>query len=146
MEYADRQRYMASPEWAATRQACFAYRRWACSVCDWDWRENSWLECHHLHYKTLGHEDITRDLRPLCHGHHKKGRYTLQQILRDRAAYRWQKRLEGASAFVFRLLLNGSRCVARCLRKSCLRLFNLVANAKLRKTASGSDNTKEQHW
>ncbi len=81
MDWSERQRYMATPAWQAKRQECFTYWKWSCAVCGQDWRrareagEKRWLECHHLHYKTLGKEDIAKDLRPLCNKHHRKGRY-----------------------------------------------------------------------
>jgi hypothetical protein len=88
-------RRIAAPDWPVLRASCFDYWKWSCAVCGKDWRltKGNWLECHHLHYQTLWHEDYKTDLRPLCNMHHPKGKFTLAMIRSASSSYRRRKRL-----------------------------------------------------
>lgn len=116
---ADRQRYYGSPEWAAKRRACFTLFGWNCAVCGQDYHaRHDWLECHHLPsgYKNFGHEDVARDLRPLCSRHHKKGQMSLTVIRQMRRAYVWDKRLRRLSSWLW----SGLRAFSRLVLKGLL--------------------------
>jgi hypothetical protein len=103
---AEYSRYIGSAAWAKKRQACFSFWKWECAVCGPDWRERGdHLECHHLHYRTLGHENVRYDLRPLCSLHHGRGRITHWQLKMRRKSYRSRKRWAAVFRFVWRLLL-----------------------------------------
>ncbi len=67
--------------------------------------QGNWLECHHLHYDTLWHEDYKTDLRPLCSMHHPKGKFTLGMIRSASSAYRWRKRRRGLLRAIWRALI-----------------------------------------
>jgi len=54
--------YMQSPRWQMVRQTRFALDNYKCVCCG----RPMDLECHHLSYRNLGHEDILNDLVTLC--------------------------------------------------------------------------------
>ena len=64
---------MESPEWQRIRRARLDFAR---DRCEWQGlftkrcAVTSPLECHHRHYRTLGHEELT-DLIILCPNHHR---------------------------------------------------------------------------
>ena len=60
--------YRATPEWQAKREEALRHYGGSCSEC----KATDGLEIHHLHYKTLGHEDVVKDLRVLCRDCHQK--------------------------------------------------------------------------
>jgi len=55
--------YLKSQEWQEKRQECLKYHGHNCADCG---MHGSLLECHHLHYETLGDENPETDLIPLC--------------------------------------------------------------------------------
>ena len=57
--------YLESKEWKAKRQEAFAYYGERCSLCG----KKKNLQVHHIHYKSLGNEDV-KDLTILCGGCH----------------------------------------------------------------------------
>lgn len=57
--------YIDSKEWKAKRQEAFAFYGERCSLCG----KKKNLQVHHIHYRTLGKEDV-RDLTILCGGCH----------------------------------------------------------------------------
>lgn len=100
-------RLLASPAWERTRRACFASRGWNCAVCGQDWRKRKGgnLQAHHLHYRTLGREDPTRDLIPLCDAHHPRGRLSAYAIGQGRTNYLFAKGLDRLLGLLGRFLL-----------------------------------------
>ena len=61
-------KYRESPEWQAKRIEAIEYHGGECGEC----KATDALEVHHLHYKTLGKEDVAVDLRVLCRTCHQK--------------------------------------------------------------------------
>ncbi len=59
--------YMASPEWASKRQECYQVHGTTCVDC----MSQRGTDIHHLHYNTLGDEDPTVDIVPLCSNCHR---------------------------------------------------------------------------
>jgi 5-methylcytosine-specific restriction endonuclease McrA len=54
--------YMQSLVWRNKREARQVIDNHRCSSCGCGWP----VEVHHLHYRTIGDEDVKRDLRCLC--------------------------------------------------------------------------------
>ncbi len=96
------QRRYASPDWPVKRRECFDKHDWNCGVCFHDWRGVCPLQCHHLHYRSLWHEDPELDIVPLCKRHHPKGKLTAYQIKLWRRSYRWQRGMERLAAWLLR--------------------------------------------
>lgn len=55
--------YLSSNAWQKKRMECLSYYGHKCGDCG---MHDSALQCHHLHYETLGDEDPKTDLIPLC--------------------------------------------------------------------------------
>lgn len=62
----DYYKYIESPAWQVKRQERLAFDGHRCAICHAT--EN--LSVHHLHYETLGNEDVQHDLISLCPNHH----------------------------------------------------------------------------
>lgn len=60
--------YLLSPHWRNTRNSALALAGYCCADCGATDR----LEVHHLHYDSVGHENIETDLRVLCHDCHQE--------------------------------------------------------------------------
>lgn len=58
--------YLKTTRWKRKRTEVFKYHGRKCKYCT----ETKGLQVHHLHYKSLGNEDVKRDLIPLCSGCH----------------------------------------------------------------------------
>ena len=63
--------YMLSPAWADKRRERWEIDGGKCVMCGRPVSGDDW-QCHHLHYRTLGHENALTDLCTLCRGCHKK--------------------------------------------------------------------------
>jgi hypothetical protein len=62
--------YLASEHWLDVRREALALAGDRCSECGSDGHGLP-LEVHHLHYETLGVEDVRKDLRVLCRVCHR---------------------------------------------------------------------------
>lgn len=60
--------YLISCEWHNIRDECFKHHGLICLDCN----ENTAVDIHHRHYKTLGDECVINDLVPLCRPCHTK--------------------------------------------------------------------------
>lgn len=87
-------RYMASPEWAATKAWWRSHRgswRRRCRVC-----RRRHYDLHHRTYTRLGCEHL-RDMVPLCHHHHvgvhRWERFLVRRGVPRPRALRWATRL-----------------------------------------------------
>lgn len=63
----DYNEYLLSEEWQEKKQAVIE-KYVSCVLCD----STKSLNVHHRHYRTLGHEDIDKDLTLLCEKCHRK--------------------------------------------------------------------------
>lgn len=63
--------YMKSEAWARVRAERYEIDGGKCVMCGRPVSGKDW-ECHHLHYKRLGRENVITDVCTLCHSCHKK--------------------------------------------------------------------------
>ena len=61
----DYQTYINSSHWRAKRQERLAFDGHRCAICHHDGSERP-LSVHHLHYESLGNEDVQHDLLTAC--------------------------------------------------------------------------------
>ena len=62
---------MRSAEWAAKRRERWKIDGGRCVMCKRPVSGGEW-ECHHLHYRTLGRENVITDICTLCKDCHEK--------------------------------------------------------------------------
>jgi 5-methylcytosine-specific restriction endonuclease McrA len=58
--------YMQSEEWRAKRKERLRIDHYLCTMCGCKQTRTKRLEIHHLHYGTLGNENVYSDLASLC--------------------------------------------------------------------------------
>lgn len=63
-------RYMQTEVWQDKRLRRYTIDHGRCAMCG-KLLEIGSFECHHLHYRRLGHEDIMTDIATLCEHCHK---------------------------------------------------------------------------
>lgn len=64
------QEYLKSEAWRAKRFERLRIDNGKCVMCGRYVEGDDW-QCHHLHYKTLGHEDALTDLCTVCRSCHR---------------------------------------------------------------------------
>ena len=66
MYYTDYDEYLRSPEWRAKVLKRSEIDNYQCQMCGCTGTMSNKLQCHHLTYRNLYHEDIGKDLVTVC--------------------------------------------------------------------------------
>ena len=68
------ERYLHSPEWEAKKAERLKIDKYRCVMCGRPAEscKRTPLQCHHISYERLGHEDVIWDLVTLCGTCHKR--------------------------------------------------------------------------
>jgi hypothetical protein len=90
--------YLETEHWQNTRRSALLIARYRCAEC----HSNDSLEVHHLHYRTLGRENVLTDLRVLCATCHE----------RVHAGHGWKRTRSGNWVRFF----SGGECITVFLR------------------------------
>lgn len=64
--YQDYDEYLASPEWRARSLRRAEIDSYRCQMCGCEGTMVNKLQCHHLTYRNLYHEDVATDLVTVC--------------------------------------------------------------------------------
>lgn len=66
MYYTDYDEYLRSSAWKAKALERARIDNYRCQMCGCSGTMNNKLQCHHLSYRNLYHEDVDKDLITLC--------------------------------------------------------------------------------
>ena len=58
--------YIRSPEWKKKKDERLKIDEYRCCMCGRHITEVRSMQCHHVTYKRLGHEDVMEDICSLC--------------------------------------------------------------------------------
>lgn len=81
--------YLKSQEWALKVQQRLGIDDSQCQCCGCRGTSLNPLEIHHLHYRTIGEEDVYSDIVTLCRACHKGVHKMLNRIISDDGTRGW---------------------------------------------------------
>ncbi len=70
MRYRNYAEYLESPEWKAKVEERAKIDKYRCCMCGASGTRTNGLECHHVTYRNIYHEDVFTDLLTLCRDCH----------------------------------------------------------------------------
>ena len=84
--------YLNSPEWHAIAQQRMEIDKYTCQCCGCVGTKQNPLECHHLSYAHLYHEEsrVYEDLVTVCHLCHKALHKTLERVTNKDGRRGWK--------------------------------------------------------
>lgn len=80
MFYNDYNEYLKSDEWRRKAQARAQIDRYMCCMCGCRGTQLNPLQAHHVSYRNIYHEDISKDILTLCRNCHKAVHIMMNRI------------------------------------------------------------------
>ena len=93
MNYQDYQTYLQSDEWKTKVQKRAAIDNCKCCMCGSSGTMNNLLECHHITYRNIYHEDIYKDLLTLCRNCHRATHIMMNRVTSPDGRKGWKDSL-----------------------------------------------------
>lgn len=93
MIYSSYPEYLQSEQWKQKVQQRAEIDKYRCCMCGSAGTMTNKLQCHHISYRTIYHEDVYKDILTLCENCHKSVHTMMNRITDQKGTRGWKDTL-----------------------------------------------------